>query len=275
LVDTEREPRPGKVAVVEEVQRKLDESSAVLLTEYRGLDVTAMADLRRSLRTAGGEYKIYKNTLVRRAVAGLDGRDLDLESLDGLLVGPTALAFVADDAAAVAKALRDFARDHDALVIKGGLLGDSFLDEGQVRALADLPSREELLARLAGAFQAPAQKFAGLLYNTVARFGHAVHALIEARGGVETEPAADETETPADDTETPADEAVAPADETETPADDTEQPAGETPPADDTEPTADEGVAPADEAVAPADDTDPTADESVAPADEAERPADD
>jgi large subunit ribosomal protein L10 len=228
LVDTDREPRPGKVAVVDEVRRRLDESSAVLLTEYRGLDVTAMADLRRSLRSAGGEYKIYKNTLVRRAVA-----DLDVEGLDDLLVGPTALAFVQEDAAAVAKALRDFARDHEALVIKGGLLGDSFLDEGQVRVLADLPSREELLARLAGAFQAPTQKFASLLHNTIARFGHALHALIEARGGLaDAELQADEAEPPADDAEPPADaeagapaDAEAPTDTAEPPADEAAQPA--------------------------------------------------
>src|SRR5688500_20330195 len=101
----EGEPRADKVAVVDEVKSRLSSSSAVLLTEYRGLKVGELAELRRSLRTAGGDYKIYKNTLVRFAV-----RDLGLEGVEELLVGPTALAFVDGDAAAVAKALRAFGR---------------------------------------------------------------------------------------------------------------------------------------------------------------------
>ena len=176
-MDTEREPRADKVAVVSEVRGRLDAASAVLLTEYRGLDVPALAELRRSLREAGGEYKIYKNTLVRLAVA-----DMGVAGLDELLVGPTALTFVDDDAAAVAKALRDFARDHEALVIKGGVLGTDFVGQAEIVALADLPPRDVLLARLAGGLQAPMQMFAGALQATLARFAHAVHALAEARG---------------------------------------------------------------------------------------------
>src|SRR5688572_18338847 len=103
-------PRPEKVAVVDDVRERLEATSAALLTEYRGLNVTAISDLRRALRAAGGEYKIYKNTLVRFAA-----RDLGLE-LDELLTGPTAITFITDkpdgtpgDAVDVAKALRDFA----------------------------------------------------------------------------------------------------------------------------------------------------------------------
>src|SRR3954454_22964471 len=110
-------PRPEKVAVVDEVRAKLEASSAAVLTEYRGLNVSATADLRRALREAGGEYKIYKNTLVRIAA-----RELGLE-IDDLLTGPTAIAFVEGDAAAVAKTLRDYARTNTALVVKGALLG--------------------------------------------------------------------------------------------------------------------------------------------------------
>src|SRR3954470_13166970 len=93
-------PRPEKVAVVDEVRQRIDSSSAVLLTEYRGLKVSELATLRRTLRDAGGDYKIYKNTLVRFAV-----RDLGLEGVEELLVGPTAVAFCDGDVAAVAKAL--------------------------------------------------------------------------------------------------------------------------------------------------------------------------
>src|ERR1700712_2320007 len=110
-------PRPEKVAVVDEVREHFSSSNAVLLTEYRGLNVAAMATLRRSLRTAGGEYKVYKNTLVRLAA-----RDLGLE-IDDLLVGPTGIAFVEGDPVAVAKALRDFGRTNPDLVVKGGVLG--------------------------------------------------------------------------------------------------------------------------------------------------------
>src|SRR5947208_5744866 len=135
-------PRPEKVAVVEEVKQRLSGSGAALLPEYRGLDVTAMGELRRALRAAGGEYKIYKNRLVRFAA-----RDLGLE-IDELLTGPTAIAFVDGDAAAVAKVLRDYGRTNPALVVKGGLLAASALTADDVRALADLPSRDVLLSQL-------------------------------------------------------------------------------------------------------------------------------
>ena len=117
-------PRPEKVAVVDEVRAKLEAVVAAVLTEYRGLNVSATADLRRALRDAGGEYKIYKNTLVRIAA-----RDLGLE-IDDLLTGPTAIAFVTGDAVGVAKALQDFAKTNPALVVKGGLLGDQVLERG-------------------------------------------------------------------------------------------------------------------------------------------------
>ncbi len=160
--------------MVDEVRERIGASAATVLTEYRGLSVGDLQALRSSLREAGGTYKIYKNTLVRRAVAELD---LDLGEM---LVGPTALAFAeTGDVVAVAKALRAYARDHDQLVLKGGLLGGDVLDAGQVTALAELPSREELLARLAGGLAAPTQNLANLLHNTMARFGWAVQALID------------------------------------------------------------------------------------------------
>src|ERR1700730_8361201 len=108
-------PRPAKVAVVDEVRGRFDAASAAIVTEYRGLKVKDLAGLRRSLREAGGEYKIYKNTLVRLAV-----RDLGLaEGIEAFLEGPTAITFVDGDAVNVAKALRDFARTNPSLVVKG------------------------------------------------------------------------------------------------------------------------------------------------------------
>ena len=169
-------PRPEKVAVVDEVRERFSASSAALLTEYRGLDVAQMAALRRSLREAGGSYKIYKNTLVRFAA-----RDLGLE-IEELLTGPTAIAFVDGDAVNVAKALRDFAKTNENLVVKGGVLGDKLLTAAEAKALADVAPREELLARLAGAMAAPMQQFAGLLQAVPRSFAYGLAALIEQGG---------------------------------------------------------------------------------------------
>ena len=175
-------PRPEKAAVVAEVRDRLAASDAALLTEYRGLNVPQMAELRRSLRAAGGEYTIYKNTMVRLAVA-----ELDLDIAD-LLTGPTAIAFVGEgddgstgDAAAVAKALRDFSRANRALVLKGGVLGTKVLGPEDLAALADLPSRDVLLAQVAGAFQAPLAKLAGLLEALPRNFAYGLKALIDTR----------------------------------------------------------------------------------------------
>jgi large subunit ribosomal protein L10 len=169
-------PRPEKVAVVAEVREYFNGANAALLTEYRGMSVKALADLRRNLRPAGAEYKVYKNTLVRLAAKaeGIDG-------LDSLLTGPTAVAFVTGDAAAVAKALREFARTNPLLIVKGGVLGTKVLDAAQVTALADLPSRDVLLAQLAGAFQAPLVKTAGLLQALPRNFAYGLKALIDDR----------------------------------------------------------------------------------------------
>jgi large subunit ribosomal protein L10 len=187
-------PRPEKVAVVDEVRERFDSAIAALLTEYRGLDVAALGELRRALREVGGEYKIYKNTLVRFAA-----REAGLE-LDDLLIGPTAIAFVGErpdgapgDAVMVAKALRDFARGNPALVVKGGVMEDRSLSAEDARALADVEPREVLLARLAGGFAAPMQQFAGLLQALPRNFAYGLSALIE-KGGAAPADAAPTTE---------------------------------------------------------------------------------
>ena len=201
-------PRPEKVAVVDEVKERLRNADAAILTEYRGLKVGDLSTLRRSLRESGGEYKIYKNTLVRFAV-----KDLGLDELESLLVGPTAIAFVDGDAVGVAKALRDYARTNPNLVVKGGVLGDSVLSAADATALADIPPREVLLARFAGLLAAPMQQFAGLLAAVPRNFAYGLKALIDQGGApgapasapaeAEAAPAAEEAPTPAVD-ETPA-----------------------------------------------------------------------
>jgi len=209
-----REPKPEKVAVVQEVRERFSSAGAVMLTEYRGLKVGELADLRRSLQQAGGDYKVYKNTLVRRAVS-----DLGVEGVEELLVGPTALAFVEGDAVGVARALRDFAKGNPALVLKGGILGDKLLSANDVRTLADIPPREVLLARLAGGIAAPMQQFAGLLQALPRNLAYGLKALIDQGGApvaeqaIEPEVVSDEIEaipTPeaADAAEVPTPEAA-------------------------------------------------------------------
>ncbi len=216
------DPRPEKVAVVAEVRDRLTRSDAALLTEYRGLDVAAMAELRRSLRAVGGEYKIYKNTLVRLAV-----REMGLE-IDDLLTGPTAIAFVGEspdgepgDAAAVAKALRDYSRTRNDLVLKGGVLSGRTLDADGLRALADLPPRQVLLAQVAGAFAAPLAGLARLLGALPRNFAYGLQALIDRVGP------SDEPE-PTDETESEASDEPEPTDETESEASDEPEPTDET-----------------------------------------------
>ncbi len=219
------DPRPDKVAVVDEVQTKLDEADGALLTEYRGLNVPELAELRKALRDAGGEYKIYKNTLVRIAAA-----NAGIDIADDMLTGPTAIAFVnggADgapgDAAAVAKALKDFAKGNDKLVLKGGVLDGALVSADDVKALAELPSREVLLSQIAGLLQAPLAEFVNLLDAVPREFSSALQALID-EGGAGEAPATDSSDSADEADETPA--------EASAEATDTGEPAGDEEPAD-------------------------------------------
>ena len=169
-------PRQEKVDVVSEIREKLAGADAAFLTEYRGLSVGALAALRVTLRQSGAEYKVYKNTLARLAA-----RDAGIEGFDDLLVGPTGITFVTGDVAAAAKALRDLAKTNPMLVLKGGSLGNVVLSAKDVEALAELPSRDVLLAQFAGALQAPLVKTANLLQALPRNFAYGLKALIEDR----------------------------------------------------------------------------------------------
>jgi len=173
-------PRPEKVAIVEEITAKLDASVAVFVSEYRGMSVGQLASLRTPLRAAGAEHKVYKNTLARLAAT-----DAGYESLNEYLLGPTALTFVTGDSVAAAKALLDQSKANPLLIIKGGVLGDAPMTADDVKALASLPSREVLLAQLAGAFQAPLVKTAGLLQALPRNFAYGLSALIDQKAAAE------------------------------------------------------------------------------------------
>ena len=187
------EPKAEKVAIVAEVREKFQSSEAVVLTEYRGLNVTDLAVLRNAMRDAGGEYKVYKNSLVRFAA-----KELDLE-IEELLVGPTAIAFTGTrpdgkdgDPVSVAKALANFSKDNENLVIKGGMLDGKLLTTDEIVALSKIAPREELLAKLAGGMAAPMQQMAGLLKAVPQKFAYALSALIEAGGGAPDDSSSEE-----------------------------------------------------------------------------------
>lgn len=144
-----------KSAQVDEVASKLKESTCTVVADYRGLTVKQVTELRKQLREAGVEFQVLKNTLVRRATA-----NAELTALDEYLTGPTAIAFSKDDAVAPAKILSDFAKKNDKLSVKGGVVEGRVVDVTQIKALADLPSREGLLSMLLSVLQAPIRNFA-------------------------------------------------------------------------------------------------------------------
>jgi len=197
---TQNAARAHKVEVVDEVKARLGDAAASIVSEYRGLTVAEMAELRHALASVGGDYKIFKNTLVRRAVDGGE-----YQPLSEYLSGPSALTFVKGDISAVAKALRDFSRANPHLVIKGGLADGSLLSQSDLAALADLPPRDVLLARLAGALAAPMQQMAGLLQALPRNLAYGISALLEQReAGDEAAGATDVDDVPAETDGAPA-----------------------------------------------------------------------
>jgi large subunit ribosomal protein L10 len=193
-------PRPEKVQAVADIKERIEGAQAVFLAEYAGLSVKEQQELRRTLRENGAEFKVVKMSMARLAAA-----DLDIDTLDGLLLGPTGLAFADGDPAGAAKALKDFAKSHDTFVVKGGLLGLEFLPPEKIAELAELEPREVLLAKLAGVMQAPMANLAGLLAALPRNTANALSQLLEqkeAEGGqpsaVSDQPAEEEEEGPED-----------------------------------------------------------------------------
>jgi large subunit ribosomal protein L10 len=145
----------AKQDAVDVVTGKLQNSVSTVVADYRGLNVSQVTELRKQLREAGVEFQVLKNTLLRRATAAAE-----LTDLDAVLTGPTAVAFSETDAVVAAKILNDFAKKNDALKLKGGVVEGRVVDEEQIKALAELPSREGLLSMLLSVLQAPMRNFA-------------------------------------------------------------------------------------------------------------------
>ena len=189
--------RPDKVEAVDEIANRFRGATASVVTEYRGLSVAQLGQLRRALGE-NANFRVAKNTLVKRAAA-----DAGVDGLDALLTGPTAIAFVTGEPVDAAKAIKDFAKANQGLVIKGGYMDGRALTTGEIEKLADLESRDVLLAKLAGAMKGSLSKAAALFAapaSQVARLAQALADKKAAEGG-ETAPAAD----------APADAAAAPA----------------------------------------------------------------
>ena len=157
--------RSEKEAVVAEIRGKIEAASAVIITEYRGLTVKNLADLRLALRGIGVEYRVYKNTLARFAA-----REAGLEGLDAQLLGPTAIAFIEGDLAAAAKVLKDFSKTNQNLVLRGGAVGGKAVSAEYIDVLASLPSHEAMLGQ-----------FAGLLLALPRNMAYGLKALIDQK----------------------------------------------------------------------------------------------
>lgn len=167
--------KPDKVAAVAEIKERFEDSTAAVVTEFRGLSVTKLTALRKSLGQ-GTAYSVAKNTLVKRAAA-----EAGVEGLEDLFNGPTAIAFIEGEPVDAAKALRDFAKENKELVIKGGYMDGRALSVEEVQKLADLESREVLLAKMAGAMKGNMAKAAGLFNAPASQVARLAAALQEKK----------------------------------------------------------------------------------------------
>jgi large subunit ribosomal protein L10 len=211
--------RPDKAAAVTELAEKFTSSQGAVLTEYRGLSVKALKELRRSLGD-DATYAVSKNTLTTIAA-----REAGVEGVEEHLVGPTAIAFIDGDPVVVAKGLRDFARANPLLVIKGGVLDGKSLSADEVKKLADLESREVLLAKVAGGMQGVLQQAISLVSAPLSQAARLIAALEKAAGENPSliagagAPAAEQTQEPTnEELATEASDSAAPAAEPTTEA---------------------------------------------------------
>ncbi len=167
----------AKKVVVQEITDKIKASKSVVLVDYNKLTVAEVSALRNKCKQAGCEYKVYKNTLVRKAL-----NDLGYKDFDGDLNGPTAVTFGADETSA-AKLMVQAAKDYEnKVVIKSAFVDNAYVDKAGVKALASMPSREELVAKMLGSMQAPLSNFAGVLNNLVAGIVRVLNGIAQQKG---------------------------------------------------------------------------------------------
>ena len=183
-----------KQPIVQEISEQVKDAATVVAVDYRGLTVAEDTELRKQLREAGVTYKVYKNTMMNFAFKGTD-----FEALAPVLEGPTAIAICADDATAPARVLAKFAKTAPALEIKAGVVEGAFYDAEGMKAIAAVPSRDELISKLLGSLQSPITNFARVLNQIAEQGGEAAPAEAEAATEAPAEaPAEEATDTPAE-----------------------------------------------------------------------------
>ena len=166
----------SKIALVDEIKEKIEKSQSIVLVNNHGLTVEEVTKLRKELREHGVDYKVYKNTMLKRAFVATGN-----EAANDLLVGPTVVAFGIEDAVQPAKILNDFAEDNERLEIKGGLLDGRIVSVDEVKELAKLPSREVLIAQLLGGLNAPIQGLATVLSGNIRGLAVALNQIREKK----------------------------------------------------------------------------------------------
>ncbi len=163
-----------KKQIVNEIKEKVDKSQGIVLVDYRGLNVEELTELRRNYREAGVDYKVYKNTMMRFAF-----KDAGFEEFNQHLTGPNAVAFGFDDPVQAAKVTEEFAKNHDKLEIKAGIVDGKIISIEEIKDLAALPSKEVLIAQTLGGLNAPIAGFANVLQGTIRNLVYALNAVRE------------------------------------------------------------------------------------------------
>ena len=166
----------AKTKNIEEIKEKIDKAQSIVLVDYRGLNVEQLTELRSRYREAGVDYKVYKNTMMQFAF-----KDAGLEEFNEFLKGPSAVAFGYDDPVKAAKVTSEFAKSNDKLEIKAGIVDGKIIDIDGVKSLAELPSREVLIAQVLGGFNAPIQGFANVLQGTIRSLAIVLNAIAEEK----------------------------------------------------------------------------------------------
>ncbi|HQD41547.1 MAG: 50S ribosomal protein L10 [Clostridiales bacterium] len=166
----------AKQQVVNEIKEKFQRAEAVVLVDYRGLNVAEVTELRKRFREAGADYKVYKNTLMTRALT-----ELGMEELIPYLTGPNAVALGYDDPVVPAKIISEFAKDHDKLEVKAGMISRKVIGAEGVKSLANLPSKEVLVAQALGGLNAPITGFVNVLQGNIRNLVYALNAIAEKK----------------------------------------------------------------------------------------------
>ncbi len=169
--------REKKEELVKEYVGRMNESDAIIITDYRGLQVVEIQELRMAIRKAEGSFAVVKNTLARRAL-----EEAGLPVIDDLLTGPVGIGFCNENVAGVAKAITTYAKSNDKLEVKGGLLGDKIIDEATIKNLASLPTLDVLRAQLMGLINAPATQLTGVIAGSVRQLVNVVNAYADKEG---------------------------------------------------------------------------------------------